>query len=53
MHGHFVSDSMHIIVPRASGVDVQEMQLGATVCLYGRDGDDAQASVRIFNPLRP
>ncbi len=48
MHDHFVADAMRVAVPRAAGVDVHKMQLTVAVRLHGRDGEDAQASIRIF-----
>jgi len=50
---HFVPDAMHVAVPRAAGVDVHKMQLTAAVRVYGRDGEDAQASIRIFGTDPP
>ncbi len=48
MHDHFVADAIRVAVPRAAGVDVHKMQLTVAVRLHGRDGEDAQASIRIF-----
>ncbi len=50
---HFVPDTMHVAVPGAAGIDVHKMQLTAAVRLYGPDGDDAQASIRIFGTDPP
>lgn len=47
-HDQFVPDSMHVAVPRAAGIDVHKMQVTAAVRLHGRDGEDAQVSIRIF-----
>ena len=52
MQNQLVSDSMHVAAHRAAGVEVHKMQLTAAVRLYGRDGDDGQASIRVFGTDR-